>query len=267
MSLQETNINSIIKEGYADISRHIFKEELILYRNIIDGLTLENPNLDHIKEFLDIIIKINNQISHKLLNMLPGKGDLPKLDVFLEFISMNPAEGAGKIKYSFDFELFKKSADSINIDKFNNSVDKVSKQAEKILDLQISSKKKDFTDSDIEDDKQEQIRQLKFKIHVSDFLRYKLASYWGINFNTDEEVLKFEYNDIEKTKIDFVSRLIDQTVKTEIIEYEEIIKVLKQDIVCRLCCLTKLLEVNSTLLQDILVNWKLKEDRSGMFGY
>ena len=122
-------------------------------------------------------------------------------------------------------------------------------------------------DSDIEDDKQEQIRQLKFKVHVADFLRYKLASYWGINMDIDEEVFKYEYNDIEKTKIGFVLRLIDQIVKNEVNEYQEILKVMTSNVVCRLCCLIKLLEVNSTLLQDILVNWKLKEDRSGMFGY
>tara|TARA_E500000178_G_scaffold324168_1_gene350381 strand:+ start:3205 stop:4008 length:804 start_codon:yes stop_codon:yes gene_type:complete len=267
MSLQETSINNIIKDGYSDIKKHIFKEELTLYRNIIDTLTLNPTDLNNMKGCLDIIIKINYQISHKLLNMLPGKGDLAKFDAFLEFISLNPAEGAGKLKYSFDFELFKKSTDNINLDKFYNSVDKVSNQAEKILDLQISSKKKDLTDSDVEVDKQEQIRQLKFKIHVADFLRYKLAGYWGIKIDIDEEVLKFEYNDVEKTKVDFVSRLIDQTVKTEIVEYQEILRVMNQNIVCRLCCLTKLLEVNSALLQDILVNWKLKEDRSGMFGY
>jgi hypothetical protein len=266
MSLDKT-INEIIKEGYTDISKHILKDELILYRDIIDTLTLNSPNLGTLKDSLDIILKMNNQISHKLLNMLPGKGDLAKFDAFLEFISMNPAEGPGKLKYSFDFEIFKKSANTINLDKFNDSVDKVSKQSEKILDLQISNKKKDLTDSDIEDDKQDQIRQLKFKVHVADFLRYKLASYWGINMDIDEEVFKYQYNDIEKTKIDFVLRLIDQTVKNEVNEYQEILKVMTSNVVCRLCCLTKLLEVNSTLLQDILVNWKLKEDRSGMFGY
>ena len=83
----------------------------------------------------------------------------------------------------------------------------------------------------------------------------------------DVEVFKYEYNDIENTKIGFVLRLIDQTVKNEVNEYQEILKVMTSNVVCRLCCLIKLLEVNSTLLQDILVNWKLKEDRSGMFGY
>ena len=266
MSLDNT-VNEIIKEGYTDISKHILKEELTLYRNILDTLTLNPPNLSTLKDSLDTILKISNQISHKLLNMLPGKGDLPKFDAYLEFISMNPAEGPGKLKYSFDFEIFKKSANTINLDKFNDSVDKVSKQSEKILDLQISNKKKDLTDSDIEDDKQEQIRQLKFKVHVADFLRYKLASYWGINMDIDVEVFKYEYNDIENTKIGFVLRLIDQTVKNEVNEYQEILKVMTSNVVCRLCCLIKLLEVNSTLLQDILVNWKLKEDRSGMFGY
>tara|TARA_B100000900_G_scaffold409275_1_gene424915 strand:+ start:578 stop:1381 length:804 start_codon:yes stop_codon:yes gene_type:complete len=255
----------IIKEGYSNIDKHPLKNEIEELRDCFEKLNGIVKEEDKEGDFFEVICRIIlccNVISVKVINMIPERGDMTKFSSFAEMLSVHPSEMYPRIRHSLDFENIKEKVSNLNVIFYDNNISLVSKQFEKVQDLKLVNKKKDLSDSDLEIDKAEQLNSIEFTIHLFELMRYNIAEKWGIS-DSFSGVNKFDYDAVQLMKVNFLNKLIDDTFKIQIREWNLTMERFKDDVLNRLIHLIKFLEVNSSLSQEILVNWSIEKRNVG----
>ena len=259
------SIAKIITNGYLDINKHPLKDEIKNLRECQSNLL--NPDFNSVSKIIEIstnIISINNIINNKILLMLPERGDMSKISSFNELIDIHPMDGIARIKYTFDFELVNEKLSTFNTTFFDNTINTVTKHFEKISNLRIIKNNKDLSEDDLEIDKLDQVRLIKFELHIVELIRFLVAKKWNLD-DSFSEVEHYKYDDIQLLKIKFLNNLIDNSCKMQDKEWSVNFIKLKSEIINKLSYLIKFLEVNKNLIHEILVNWKISSTNSRMY--
>ena len=270
MSLDKRS--EIITNGYLDINKHPLKEEISKLRNCQSELLSEK--CDSIAKMLEItenIISINDIINNKIILMLPERGDMSKFSSFQELLDIHPGDGISRIRYTFDFEVINNKLNTFNIDFFDNTINLVTKDFEKIKNLKLNCKKKDIesdkdlkSDKDLESDKSEQVNSIKFELHIIELIRYLIAKKWNLE-DSFSKVEHFDYDDIQTLKINFLNNLIENCWKLQHKDWYANFVRIKNENINRLTYLIKFLEVNRNLVHEVLVNWQISNTNSRMY--
>ena len=262
----------IIVKNYSDIKKHPLEEELQALRKYQQDFAtmseIQELEISHLSSIIEILKKVNNitiNISLMVINMLPKRGDMCKLDCYSDLISINPINGVGKIRYSHDLELIADKLELMKVNFFDNSLDIVNKEADKIMGLNITSKKKDYADEEIDNDKEIQIRAIKFKIHILEVIKSDVASFLNINL-LPNQTFEYHYDDLEKVKLNFIKKLITDTLSLQMLDFKNKFNILKTEAFLKVSYLIKFIEANGDLLKDVLVSWKSeKSNKAGMY--
>ena len=259
MNKEETY--KIIKDGYQNIIKHPLKTEITELRECLEML-YGIPEVGNFLEIINRVILCCNVISTKIINMIPERGDMTKFSSFSEMLSVHPADMYPRIRHSFDFENIKEKVHNLNVLFYDNTMTLVSKQFEKVQDLNLVCKKKDLSEADLEIDNADQLKSIEFTLHLFGLMRFNIAEKWGLS-DSFSSVNQFDYDKVQLMKIEFLIKLIDDSCKLQVREWKLNMERYRDDVLNRLIHLIKFLEVNSSLAHEILVNWNIENKNGG----
>ena len=248
-----------LKETRFKLDKHPLKDNILNFRNFLDEfekLSIESLPIYDLKKFfverLDLINDDLFKLNLKIQCFIPKAGDNSKNHVYNEIMNFDDINTI-RLKHSSYFEHIK----IVIINFFHSSktdlVEKITSKIDKIINFKKENPKKDNVN---EEEDKNYIKNLKFKIFISEVVNSEVSKLF--NINDYKSITDFQLESDEDLKYQYVLNLVKNDFFSKEIETRNMLKELRNHIIIKLHYLIKHFENNKHYFNEILENWKLE---------